>query len=200
MRSALGKELRKQFASVMSHTFPDFVEIKAPSVWPGARMYVHRTSLASFFIRLVPCHNRDKFRVMFGWSSSGDFPCEALRRTSTEFSRDLLGHDGHEFRIMQPMGSLGLGREDRWWVLDDPTAVAFDRTLREFGKPGDTEIQTLERAMAEGLSYMMSIHRETPVEMLLPKIPVLIEDCMRHIQETVIPYFEKIKELRTPAA
>jgi len=103
---------------------------------------------------------------------------------------------------MQPIkGSLGLGREDRCWVLDDPTEVAFDRTLQEFGKPGDTEIQTLERAMAEGLSYMMSIRRETSVEMLFPKIPVLIEDCMRHIQETVIPYFEKIRELRArPAA
>ena len=75
--------------------------------------------------------------------------------------------------------------------------IAFERTLQEFSKPRDTEIQTLERAVTEGLSYMMSSHRETEVEKLIPKIPSLVKDCMKRIQETVIPYFEKIKELKS---
>ena len=200
MRSALGKELRKQFSKAMARAFPEYTEIKAPSVWPGARMYVHRTPLASFFIRLVPHHDRDMFRVMFGWSSSGEFPSEALRHsTRTDFDRDLLGHDGREFRIMRVWNEAG-GKEDRWWVLEDAMGVAFDRTLQEFSKPGDTPIQTLERATSEGLSYMLSGYRETAVEKLLPKIPVLVEDCLECIRQTVTPYFDKIRELRSQNA
>lgn len=192
MRSALGKELRKQFASAVSRTFPGFVETKAPSVWPGARMYVHRTPLASYFIRLVPCHDRDWFRIMYGWSSSGEFPSETRRFPKPKLDQDIPNHDGFEFRIMRIINAAG-GARDRLWVLDDPSEVAFERTLQEFAKPGDAEVQTLERATSEGLSYMMSIHRELAVELLLPKIPVLIEDCMQCIRETVMPYFEKIK-------
>jgi hypothetical protein len=78
--------------------------------------------------------------------------------------------------------------------------VAFDRTLQEFGKPGDTEIQTLERAVNEGLSYMTSIYREAAVEKLIPKIPDLLKDCMKYIQEEVVPYFKKVEELKSQNA
>jgi hypothetical protein len=196
MRSALGKELRKQFTLVMSRTFPQFVETKAPSVWPDARMYVHQTNQASFFIRMVPSHDRDQFRVMFGWSSSGKFPSESRPGPDPELGKDLLSHDEYEFRVTRIINAAG-ATEDRWWVLEDSMGVAFERTLQEFAKPGDTEIQTLERATSEGLRYMLSTHRETAIEKLLPKIPVLIEDCMQCILETIIPYFEKIKELKS---
>ena len=195
MRSALGKELRKQFKQAMSRTFPEFEEVKAPSVWPGARMYACRTPLASYFIRLVPHHDRDEFRIMFGWSASGEFPGEDLRRGAGDFGRDLPGDDGYEFRIMRRFKAGGA--EDRWWVLENAMDTAFNRAEQEFSKPGDTPIQTLERTMSEGLSYIMSTYRETAVEKLLPGIPALIEDCMGCIRETVIPYFDKIKEFRS---
>ena len=198
MRSALGKAVRKQFASEMSRVFPDFVELKGHSIWPGDRLYVHRTAQVSYFLRLVPCHNRDEFRMMYGWSSSGETPDECRRRLKPTTSLDPLDHDGDEFRIMQQIKD-GLGREDRWWVLEDATGVAFERTLMEFGKPGDTPIRTLERATSEGLSYMLSIHRETAVEKLLPKIPDLVKDCFQCIRETVIPYFETVKKLKSNA-
>jgi len=165
MRSALGKELRKQFTAAMSRKFGDFVETKAPSIWPGARMYVHRTPAASFFIRLVPCDNRDKFRVMFGWSSSGDFPSECRPGPTPELHGHLSSHDGYEFRIVQVWNEYG-GIEDRWWVLEDASRDAFERTLQEFAQPEDTPIETLERATTQGLDYMLSIHQETPVEIV----------------------------------
>ena len=43
---------------------------------------------------------------------------------------------------------------------------------------------------------MLSIHRETAVEKLFPKIPGLIQDCMQHLSEAVMPYFEKIRKTR----
>ena len=194
MRSALGKELRKQFKQAMSRAFPEFVETKGPPAWPGYRMYVHRTPTASYFIRMVPKDNSDKFRIMFGWSSSGDFPDEALRRMTTDFDGNYPNHDGHEFRIM--IRFKAGGAEDRWWVLEDAMDTAFNRAKQEFSKPEDTPIQTLERTMGEGLSYIMSTYRETAVEKLIPKLPALIEDCMKYINETVSPYFDKIKELK----
>ena len=181
---------------MLSRTFPEFVEIKAPSVWPGARMYVHRTPLASYFIRLVPSHDRDWFRVMYGWSSSGEFPSECRRSPKPKPDKDFPDHDGFEFRILKIINEAG-GATDRLWILDDPSEVALDRTLQEFAKPGDTEIQTLERATSEGLSYLTSIHREVAVELLLPKIPILIEDCMQYIRDTVMSYFEKIKSWKS---
>jgi len=97
---------------------------------------------------------------------------------------------------MEPFGEAG-GMVDRWWVLENATDVAFERTMQEFAKPGDTPKQTLKRATTEGLSYMLSIHRETAVEKLLPKVPDLIRDCVRYIRENVMPYFERIRELRS---
>ena len=97
---------------------------------------------------------------------------------------------------MQVINEAG-ATEDREWVLEDSMGRAFKRTLEEFTKSGDTPIQTLERTMSEGLSYMLSTQRETAVEKLIPNIPVLIKDCMQCIRETVIPYFEKIKEWRS---
>ena len=194
MRSALGKELRKQFALEMTRTFPEFIEIKIQRPRPGSRMYVWRTPQISFFISMWPLDNRDKFGIMYGWSSSEQPPTEQLNY-NPEHEKNVLSHDGRLYRIMQAFNDAG-GMEDRFWVLDDPMDIAFGRTLQEFGKPGDTEIQTLERAVTEGLSYMMSSHRETAVEKLIPKIPSLVKDCMKCIQETVIPYFEKIKELK----
>ena len=193
MRSALGKELRKQFALEMSQTFPEFIEIKIPRPRPGSRMYVWRTPRVAFFILMWPLDNRDKFGIMYGWSSSGEPPPEQYKY-NPEHEQNVLSHDGRSFRIMQVFDEAG-GKEDHFWVLDDPMGIAFERTLQEFGKPGDTEIQTLERAVTEGLSYMVSRHRETAVEKLIPKMPSLVKDCMKCIQESVIPYFEKIKEL-----
>jgi len=195
MRSALGKELRKQFALEMSRTFPEFIEIKIPRPRPGSRMYVWRTPQVSFFILMWPLDNRDKFGIMYGWSSSVEPPTEQYKY-NPEHEQNVLSHDGRLFRIMQVFNEAG-GKEDHFWVLDDPMDIAFERTLQEFSKPRDTEIQTLERAVTEGLSYMMSSHRETEVEKLIPKIPSLVKDCMKRIQETVIPYFEKIKELKS---
>lgn len=196
MRSALGKELRKQFTQAISRAFPGFVEVKAPSVWLGARMYAHRTPQGSYFIRLVPTHNSDDFRVMFGWSSSGEFPCESRPVPRPElFDGNFPSHDGFEFRITQVINKAG-ATSDRKWVLDDPMGVAFGRTLQEFAKPGDSEVDTLERATSQGLSYLMSSYRETAVEKLLPKIPALVEDCVVCIRQTAIPYFETIREWR----
>ena len=196
MRSALGKAVRKQFALEMSQAFPDFVELKGHSVWPGDRLYVHRTPDVSFFLRLVTSHSADEFRMMFGWSSSGGPPSEQRPGQTPELDQDIPGHDAYEFRVTRIWNEAG-ATEDRWWVLEDATGVAFERTLMEFGKPGDTELQTLERAMSEGLSYMLSIHRETAVEKLAPKIPSLVKDCLECIRETVIPYFEKVKKLKS---
>ena len=198
MRSALGKELRKQFALEMSRTFPEYVEIKVHSPRPGARMYVRRTPQISFFILMWPFPTGDWFGIMYGWSSSGEPPIENYKY-NTEHERNPLTHDGRLVRITRIRNEAG-GTEDRFWVLEDAMGVAFDRTLQEFSKPGDTEIQTLERAVTEGLSYMTSSYRETAVEKLIPKIPCLVKDCMKCIQETVIPYFEKIKELKSQNA
>ena len=198
MRSALGREVRKRFGSEISRSFPGFAELKGHSIWPGDRLYVHRTPTVSFFIRLVPDFDRDQFRVMYGWSSSGEPPREQLQ-LQIEREKDLPRHDGYEFRIMQCFNDAG-GMEDRWWVLEDATGVAFKRTLDEFAVPGDTPIQTLERATSEGLSYMLSIHRESAVEKLLPRIPPLIQDCIQHLRETVIPYFEKVRKTRADNA
>jgi len=180
--------------------FPGFTEVKAPSVWPGARMYAHRTPKASYFIRLVPTHNSDGFRVMFGWSSSGEFPCECRPVPTPELlNGDFPTHDGFEFRITQIINEAG-ATSDRMWVLDDPMGVAFDRTLQEFARPGDRGIDTLERASSQGLSYMIGSYRETAIEKLLPKIPLLVEDCIQQIRQTVMPYFEKIREWRSQNA
>ena len=198
MRSALGKEVRKQFALAISQAFPEFVEIKIPRSRPGSRMYVRRTPPISFFILMWPFDDRDKFGIMYGWSSSGEPPTEQYKY-NPEHERNLLSHDGSLFRIMKPFNEAG-GMEDRFWVLDDPMDVAFNRTLQEFGEPGDTEVETLERATSQGLGYMMSSYRETAVEKLLPKIPILVGDCIQCIREMVMPYFEKIKELRSQNA
>jgi hypothetical protein len=197
MRSALGKELRKQFALEMSRTLPEYVEIKIPSPRPGARMYVRRTPQISFFILMWPFPTGDWFGIMYGWSSSGELPIENYKY-KPEHERNLLTHDGCLFRIERVRNEAG-GTEDRFWVLEDAMGVAFERTLQEFAKPGDTSIETLERATNEGLSYMSSTYRETAVEKLLPKIPNLVKDCLQCIQETVIPYFGKISELKSHA-
>jgi len=131
---------------------------------------------------------------MYGWSSSGEPPSE--RGMGPESDHDFLSHDGYEFRMMQVFSEEG-AKTDRWWVLENATGVAFERTMQEFARPEDTPIQTIERATSEGLGYMLSIHRETPVEKLLPKIPHLIQDCMQCIRESVIPYFEMIREWRS---
>jgi hypothetical protein len=69
--------------------------------------------------------------------------------------------------------------------------------LRDYCFGGDNPIQTLERAVGEGLSYIMSTYHEVPIEKLLPRLPALIEDCMRCIQDTVIPYFQKVDQLHS---
>jgi hypothetical protein len=194
MRSALGKELRKQFASEMSRTFPEFVEIKIPRPRPGSRMYVRRTPQVSFYILMWPLDNRDESGIMYGWSSSAEPPREQ-HQYGIEHP-NILNHDGCLFRIMKVINQAG-ARGDRFWILNAPMDVAFERTVQEFGKPGDTEIDTLERAVNQGLSYMMSNYHETPVEKLIPKIPELVKDCMNYIHENIIPYFEKVSRLRS---
>jgi hypothetical protein len=197
MRSALGKELRKQFALEMSRTLPEYVEIKIPPTRPGARMYVQRTPQISFFILMWPFPTGDWFGIMYGWSSSGERPIENYKY-NPEHERNLLTHDGCLFRITRVRNEAG-GTEDRFWVLEDAMGVAFERTLQEFAKPGDTPIQTLERATNEGTRYILSTYRETAVEKLLPKIPNLVKDCVKYIRETVISYFKKISELKSHA-
>ncbi len=145
-----------------------------------------------------PFPTEDQFGIMYGWSSSEKPPIENYKY-NPEHEKNDLSHDGCLFRIMRTINNAG-GKTDRFWVFEDAMGVAFKRTLQEFSKPGDTEIQTLERSVNEGLSYMMSSYRETAVEKLIPKIPILIKDSMMCLQETVIPYFQKIKELKSQDA
>jgi hypothetical protein len=195
MQSTLGKELRKQFALKLSRTFPGFVEVKVNSVWPGARMYVHRTPQTSYFIRLVPIHNADEFRIMYGWSSSGEPPTEVLHGRP-ERDRDFLSHDGYEFRVRQIINEAG-ATGDKMWILDDEARLVLNRPMVEFAKPGDTEIQTLQRQVSETFRAGMSLYHQIPVEKLLPNIPMLIDDCLQCLAQTVMPYFQQIKELKS---
>lgn len=96
---------------------------------------------------------------------------------------------------------LGLGLETRSGIsLNLSWTLHLNERSRNLASRGDTEVQTLERTVSEGLSYLMSAHRETGLEKLLPKIPGLVQDCMQCIRETVIPYFEKVGELRSHGA
>lgn len=180
----------------MSRTFPEFVETKIPRARPGSRMYVRRTPQASFFILMWPLDNEDKFGIMYGWSSLGEPPIEQ-HRYSIEHP-NILNHDGSLFRIMRTFNEAG-GKKDRFWVLDDPMDVAFERALQEFSRPGDTPEETLERATSQGLGYIVGNYHEAAIEKLLPKIPGLVKDCMQCVHETVIPYFEKVLELKSQA-
>jgi len=191
MRSALGKELRKQFGKAISQAFPGFLEAKVPSARPGARLYVHATPEAAFFIRLVPNPENDWFTVHYGWSASGEPPTERISKWHPEDGTDPLADEGYEFRIFE------VGGWERRWILDDPADVAFERTLQEFSKAGDSPEQALERAATEGFGYITSVFGENPVEKLLPKLPVLIADCMKCVRETVMPYFDEVRELKS---
>lgn len=135
---------------------------------------------------------------MYGWSSSGEPPTEGSR-SRPERDRDFSSHDGYEFRVKQIINEAG-ATGDKMWILDNAAGRVLNRPMAEFAKLGDTEIQTLQRQISETFNAMMSLHHQVPVEKLLPNIPVLIDDCLLCIGETVMPYFQQIKELKSQNA
>ena len=193
MRSALGKLVRKEFASQLARRLPQFSEIKGHMLYPGDRLYGNRTTVASFFLRLVPNIKRDNFIVEYGWSSTEHPP--AKHGWASDRDIEPLTRDGHYFRISR---SNELPRHEYWWVLADDMGEAMERAKEEFKQESDSPIETLVRASsAAGLMYIGSIYHETPVEEIVPRVPSSVADCVECVCTTVLPYFEKIRELRT---
>jgi hypothetical protein len=109
MRSALGKELRKLYRSMMKAQFPEYNEDKSWIMPQGWYLWTHQHSCGLWFhILLVISSKEDEFTNEIAWSYDGKQPEHELIRENHHVIYDTPMH---------VRSSTFWSDHDHWWSL-----------------------------------------------------------------------------------
>jgi hypothetical protein len=175
MRSVVAKEIRKQFAARLKQVLPGFRATKNEHVPPGDRLFEWKAAPGlSIFLALQPASDYDEFTMEVSWSTDGEYPILEFNDSPWERTRKRK----MRFRLCH------------FWTEQDEWFYVCPRPSEEhlkayfFGGGTDYYPESAEEAVR--------------------RVPGLIDEVFRRIQDHAVPYFRKIAldlgtELRTNA-
>lgn len=165
MRSPVRKQLVATFQREFENRYPQFSPVKLPR---GATVKIWDWEIAPqlvFFVMLQPFNDEDVFRVEVAWNEDHEYPW--MR------SGDV--------NIEAPNLREGLG----WLWASTSKEPLWDL---------DPEVGIARRARFEALARdePVSYPPDTPIDVLMPRVAPLVEDCLQKFEQYGWPLFKKV--------
>ena len=174
MRSAIGKELRKQFGAELRTRLPAFKRAKGVSPAGFPRWVFEAAPDLIFFIKLQALPRHDEFVLEVGWTDGGPIEYRENYQSEVNTAARRWGARLSQFWFSGP------GGEPVWEVAPRPSQDEKDGWGRAFVR-------------GERSSYLPP---DPPVEEILPRVGPLVKDAVDKLEEYAIPVFRRVANER----
>ncbi len=165
MRRKLRTALMKEVKSGMGETFSDFVLIQSD---PSSRELIYEKQVKdelSFFVRFFVYDGKEEFDIELAWKKS---PSIGTKPEYPSFVVPMMPSDPPE------EGGLSFTLH---WLQENPAPVAVGWDFLPAPDLADFDAW---------------LEPPPTVEALLPKVPGLVNDAMRSLEQLARPYFERL--------
>jgi hypothetical protein len=167
MRSAIKKQLVKNFAENIENNFPDFLQQK----FLDSALYLWRRTIATdlfFLLGLQIFRDKDVFVLEIGWSEDGEFHFDSYPPFDVEksFWRNRLTK-----------------------FIKKPRSEVWDLTP-EFTAAREAYIDALDA------DEPLARPEPPDPEVVIPRIPALVDDALNKFKQYAFPLFNKVARHR----